>query len=1583
MYINIMRFRFVLLFLLLSASFVFGADNSVSAYQNALSELFTDLSCSELKSGINAGNLEDNSNYKSLPEALQKMVKKIAGNDWAETSTYNEKTAEWSDPYARKYRVQLYEPFSEGGAGAHLIGTQEYTNMNNPTGIVGDKNDVVYVMVRDAVPAGATLYLSEVADTDVHSSTTEGTKLTQGLNVVTCKNDNAHFFINYTVATVKTVNSTYQINPDNNLTRFKPIKIHIEGGRINGFFNYVGDTGEEKLYTPDTQADLEYTATRATFPMYDLIGKYVILHFHLFDTRVYPTDAQPAKGVLSTLVTNRASGADREFDPVAIMKAWDEMCLTERLLMGIQNKNDIAEFNKKYGEKFLHDSSKGFFESIVGSQESFKTSDGKTYNLGVDFDYSEYFNNRLQGITRGGDVFMSATSWRTNYNINTIEEILTHFCAGDIWGPAHEYGHINQGPIQLAGTTEESNNIFSNVAVYFRGEETSRSDFLSSQFEKFLENRPFLEHGTWGTTRMFWQLWCYYHATGHNTKFYPRLYELLRKNPIKKSHRPDRHHEVYDKIHFAKMCCIAAQEDLTDFFTAWGFFVPLYGYVIGDYNTYDAFLTEVEIKAAKEEIASYKFPKNTAIILIDDRPGVTDRVSYDGFPIENAGKYGGLNDFREPQAPEGDFSFTLDLNKVTVESHGNPGAGYLIRDSEGNLLGFSNNDTFEVSDEVAAKLRSGEASITAVGTDNATAEVTNKLLDGDETYKKETLSKLIIYCEDLAKYVDDSRVGFLRTDAVAELNNLVAQAKEVDSESLMDIYRKLSDEYARLLADENSFVPLIPHATYQLVNRNYPDYVLSTDGTYCTAVKKSAADNHLQQWFFETAENEGDYYVKNVDKMLYISKGLGRSSKFPVDKNRTVTYRLVPHRDKADLIGLFSLAPDENSLGLHVDASKNVVGWFNTSTATQWYITKIHDVENSDIDMRPQYRALLQAIIDQYKELEKLIDPESRTVGYIKASAKELFDKNCREIQAVINNSSLSSEEYREHYDRLLEQFNLTSVSPDVNIVIEPGASYTITNVAYPFRWLGSNDNNHLTSTQNTDFVSEWVFERTDIQGQYAIRNLELKTYLTSVGVTFQDEIPLKGTYNPFSLIEVPDDIGVFGIAAGGDTTRALVMDSDKERKIRLVTLADASGQSRIKLAHDEEYIAMREKLGEAIDRSIELVMEYLPKDLWIELNNAYFEADKKYKDVNTAIDELKEQLDILNGLNDYCETTLDNGKIITAKIGSYSENIDDYDDDRTNRMAFSADGQYIFKKVFTLSEALSADDIVATITPVNADLWNSSSATNTDEKRDAYKNVFSSDYFDFDKLDVDRIDGFWYPTAASARLEKVAESSDNVYNLILNVPCSGTYEIAFSYKEPNSGFFDENKRKADKIVVTIYPNLTAIMEADNSFDINGFTFDTDNTNKRTIDLPKSFVNSETDLSNCVAHLKNTFFHDSFSVIPVEEKVTYMLTDIAPLALTSNESDNTCFLDLTALKLDEDNNPSLPMKVTVEKNGAKTAYNFMVSVKDDGPTSGVTENKEPDESEVRYYDLKGCRVAKPVHGVYIRIKHGKAEKIVL
>ncbi|MCH5232793.1 MAG: M60 family metallopeptidase [Muribaculaceae bacterium] len=660
-------------------------------YGEYLEALFADKSATVLRDPAGA---KDNPNYNLLPSVLQKMVDKILGNDWSE------ERGDWSDSYARKYRVQLYEPYSEGSAAAGLAGIQAHTNMNNPTGIVADSGEILYVMVEDEIPDGASLYIGAVPDCGMHNNTTDGFRLKQGLNMVLCNADTSHYFIYYTVNTVK------DGVPVRKLSEFKDVKIHIEGGRINGFFNYTGD----ELYSPDTREDFLYTSSRAVHPMYDLIGKYVILHFFLEDTADTPGNTHLQQGVKSALdpEINKVEGSD--YDPVSIMKAWDSMCFSERILMGIQSKDDISDpFNR------------GLYDDIVDDGYSIGS-----YRADSGFHYSDYFNNRMMGITLQAEgLYMNATSWRTAYAPGTISTILTRFKHDGLWGPAHEYGHLNQSPIRIAGTTEESNNLFSNVALYFSDNATtSRSDFISDQLKVFNDGKTYLENGTFGTTRMFWQLWCYYHATRHNTKFYPRLYELLRKYPLKRDMTsiPGKLNPRYDMLHFAKMCCVAAGEDLTDFFTAWGFFVPLDNYHIDDYDVYDCVLTTEDIEAVKNEISELGLEKNLAIILIDDRPG-SELPSESGHPKEQAGDFGGLQDFIENRGTEGTLEYSITGENVVIEGNGNPGAGFLVYGLDNMLLGFSNARSFTLRSDVIDALNSGEATLFAVGCDNSLTKV--------------------------------------------------------------------------------------------------------------------------------------------------------------------------------------------------------------------------------------------------------------------------------------------------------------------------------------------------------------------------------------------------------------------------------------------------------------------------------------------------------------------------------------------------------------------------------------------------------------------------------------------------------------------------------------------------------------------------------------------------------------------------------------------------------------------------------------------------------------------------------------------
>lgn len=1585
-------------------------------YQNYLVNLFTDFSCSELKDGITAGNLSSNSNYQQLSPSLQKMVDKIAKKDWSEDysdknlkSTYpNLYEDSWAHEYAVKYRVQDYEPYSESVA-SELVGVSRYTNMNNPTGIVGDKGNLIYIMVKDAVPTGATLYINEVWDpATMYNTATAGTQLKQGLNIIECKNNNSHFFIYYCVQTVKQTNGKYVADETHNLKNYKPITIHIEGGRLNGFFNYVGDT----RYLGDTQKDFEYTVQRATHPMYNLIGKYVILHFHLEDSPAVVGEEKLYPCVKTVLFKNKGADPTREYDPVKILSAWDKMCLTERILMGLQSDAEVRD-----------DYNQGLYEP--NSEPCEITAGGKKYKASSGFQYNEYFNNKLFGMSRQSEgLFMSAGDWRTSYNVYTIEAVLTQFTQGDIWGPAHEYGHMNQRLINLAGTTEESNNIFSNVVVYYQGKNTSRSDFISNQFKIFQEGKPFLENGTWGTTRMFWQLWCYYHATGHNKKFYPRLFELLRNYPIQKTIRPGKHNELYDKLQFVRMCCIAAEEDLTDFFTAWGFFVPLELYSFADYNTYDTYLTEADIQAVKDEIKSYGFQKNDAIIFIDDRIN-SQRVSYDGFKKEDAGDFGGFDAFNTDRAPSGTFGYSVDINTVTIITDGDPGAGFIIKDKDGNLLGFSNSKTFQVSEDLADKLRSGEAIMQAVGADKTTETVTNLILDGGINDKKAILQRLVVSAKNLLNYVDESetKVGYLKKNSVSELVSLlnkidVAMNEEnTDSKTFSTLIVNLTDEFNRITNNNDSFIPLEMGNLYMLSNfaRNTGQALTFNSNGICSTATKpkdpgaAAAVNF--QWNFMPAIEEDTYYIQNWGNKAYIWKAEGSSQTLQLKYSGGYQYNVKSAREKDSKIGLFVMTPiDNTNLAIHVGGNGSVVGWTSDADASKWYITKV--VDSSNVDMTNNYKKLLEGLIGQYNEYKVNIDPEGVYVGYLRPEASEVFDAHCKIISDMLEKDDCENDELAAFYNNQLQIFKNVTKSTELIIDVEPGAGYVLQNVftdkENPLRYLsGEGDyvsTNPVASAET--FARQWVFEGTDDPKIFALRNMNPSGKGKYVGNSLdgKQRLPMSEVPVYFKLNPAEDKIGEFGLSVNGDISHSLItlmLEAPNETNVvsRMASLSFMTGDEgkwKIKKVHDRDYVELRENLQILIDKANEL---YFNEDYWTffdawwetyQLLDAVSGASSPYSNPSTTLEEYKDWVEKFEGNLAIADALLGGDEIIYINsMGGANDCVDNNETESQEiiRHAFNISSSISFPGLFSIEGLDDPSVISVEITPSSSGQWVNSQAADKDALMREYQNIFtrtapgSGLYQQLQSLECDFVDGFY--TGVSGKL---LHDNDEGFTLVVNAPCSGLYEVVLKGKEGYAIFTDD--KKIPTYIVEIYPNLNGIFNKDKGFNINGYTFADDEEHDKTIKLPKEYV-LETDLGNAIIYIPGLYFVDEFMARLDDEsnKEEYIgLQEKNVVSTTSNPgaSKYCAKIDLTSLKdMDEYSSPK-KLNVSVSKNGASSNFTFLVSVGQNGNVSTNVESIETiDGEEPVYYNLQGVRVINPQQGIYIRRIGNKTEKVII
>ena len=318
-------------------------------------------------------------------------------------------------------------------------------------------------------------------------------------------------------------------------------------------------------------------------------------------------------------------------------------------------------------------------------------------------DKLESFNNHIMAVSSSGDAYMDASNRRVNFGIdNALPKIISREklleLEDNTWGPAHELGHVNQGAINWKSTTESSNNLFSNYAIYKMGKYKSRGQTIEYLAGCFAEAQPWALMGssthqnedTEVHMRMNWQLWNYFHRVGAQPDFFPTLFGLLREDPLP-SEFAGYFGMVEDpgasQLKFAEKACDAARLDLTDFFEVWGFYRTV-DVNYEQYGTARYRVTEDMIAESKARIAAKGYDKAPAVQYIEDRQ-VEDGKTY-----SNMGYYTTFQEktkvSKTPRYTVSGRTYTVtDCDQaVAVEIRRTVGSGL------GELLYFSNLSTF-------------------------------------------------------------------------------------------------------------------------------------------------------------------------------------------------------------------------------------------------------------------------------------------------------------------------------------------------------------------------------------------------------------------------------------------------------------------------------------------------------------------------------------------------------------------------------------------------------------------------------------------------------------------------------------------------------------------------------------------------------------------------------------------------------------------------------------------------------------------------------------------------------------------------
>lgn len=684
-----------------------------TAYHNVFNEIFTDLSCSELKPEYLEKNQEEQeAAIASLPEVLQQMVRSVKTSTWVtdKDETYN--------GYVKKFRLGTFEPYSDRQTWRTITNVGPFGQLVNPTGITVKVGEVICVFVEKLPGTGATMKL-EIASGTEHTG--EQFTLKQGLNAIQATKD-GELFVAYFV----TNKDKYVVATKDHAADFDPIRVHIEGGQATGTWDmYRKMTNDDWTYLCKNMFGAEYLHVK---------GESTVL----------------------SLVTDKVKGAP---NVEGIMKIWDFIFETQERLIGHDGQWD------------------GRYRPVITPRD---------VNASINPNW-------------GGNCGTNHPSISKDYLFN-FEKMVND--VGHLWEIYHEEAHAHQYPINLAATTESSNNGYAQMTNYEFGSYNSRNkgietlvifknndwgwvDILRggegcSRSEGF----PYYDQALWLQCHMFYQLYQYFHIQGHMPDFWPRVADAMRSNGGITYGRSAENPGYYynDYLKFAKVCAEVSQTDLWEFFDTWGFFTycdevkvgndykkenaqyfknndrPDIGVrFVGDYGSYYLRMPirgnkqdEQYLSDLKTEMQAYA-KKAPGLMFIDDhiKPmKVTDtcfvatiypkrvgtEMGYYGVTKGTSGDVGMFWEFDGVNRADNIF-YTIKGSTVTM--HGSGYLGIKIYNQDGKIVRIYNTTTFTIDNsDIVAGLADGTYKIfVPLGNDTQIEIGRDKPLEGIESIK--------------------------------------------------------------------------------------------------------------------------------------------------------------------------------------------------------------------------------------------------------------------------------------------------------------------------------------------------------------------------------------------------------------------------------------------------------------------------------------------------------------------------------------------------------------------------------------------------------------------------------------------------------------------------------------------------------------------------------------------------------------------------------------------------------------------------------------------------------------------------------
>ena len=688
--------------------------------------------------------------------------------------------------------------------------------------------------------------------------------------------------------------------------------------------------------------------------------------------------------------------------------------------------------------------------------------------------YDEWRNNKQLAMSDDNG-FMDASAYRTHYNNNTLGTIVNYDLliadAGSSWGPNHEIGHTNQYAFQIVGTSEVSNNALTNFAIFDQGTHVSRGNNMGNQILDFENKIPYVVRGEgmygsklFSMTRMYFQLFLYFHAAGKDTTFYPRLFEKLRYDRLpgwatgswdeldENGFYRNSVDASKDQLKFAEACCEIAQMDLSEFFEAWGFFIPMKNAFVGDYGHHWVYLLEEDAKASKARMQQYE-KKGGHLMFLEDRvrksprkkspfsDGTGYRANYadwDGETIGTVGNFGQWMDYIDETVKAQGYYYAVSKGKVVIKEAENAGGalGFKLYNAEtGELLSYTNK--YEMNVPVSA---AGATLKVVAAQADGTDYVVPHASQGPESMQKEALDGSLKSASAIIakKATVNTIVGYYYPEAIAELEalykeaNAAYKANDTSKYSFAEWSIMLDDECSKILNNEDARISIKEGAVFTMRRLLNPYRGYYAVGEYPTATTTNKTGGNIN-WIIEYAGKAGEYYLKCTSTGYYITNLTTAGAFLETKKQSDAKVFTIGYTDDGGVN--FILADgSEQTLGLSDGGSVGILPL--NETGAKWRVDIVED----------------------------------NSLAFYKAAVEELMTEANIKITEVLNLDSLQT----------MNIFNDGIIVKDNNL-----NTYAL-NLLDTYYEVSANMEN-ATATQLQKYANTLRKQLTDIEGKYIV----------------------------------------------------------------------------------------------------------------------------------------------------------------------------------------------------------------------------------------------------------------------------------------------------------------------------------------------------------------------------------------------------------------------------------------------------------------------------------------------------------------